>query len=150
MKYEFLCNDNVDKYIEYLQKALAEDPEQMWIEDVDAVEIVKRVNDSFYKNTKSILAIKDNQVVGRIEYHFYGCVQDGFKMAYVDYVYVLKDYRKQGIAKALFQRFEIDCKKNAINQYFLIRATNESANHFYGSFKDAQISEEPLLRKDIV
>lgn len=150
MKYEFLCNDNVDKYIEYLQKALAEDPEQMWIEDVNVVEIAKRINDPFYQRTKSILAIKDGRVVGRIEYHFYGCVQDGFRMAYVDYVYVLKDYRKQGIAKSLFQQFETDCKKNAINQYFLIRATSEYANHFYGSFKGAQISEEPLLRKDIV
>ncbi len=35
------------------------------------------------------LAMEDNQVMGRIEYHFYGCMQDGYRMSYVNWVYVL-------------------------------------------------------------
>ena len=150
MKFEFLTNNNIEKYIIYLKKALKEDPDQMWVNSVNEKDIIDRVNDSFYQNTKSILAILDDKVIGRIEYHFYGCVQDGFKMSYVDWVYVLKEHRNKGVAKALFREFEKDCRNNEINQYFLIRATNESANHFYNSFKEANISDEPMLRKDII
>lgn len=44
-------------------------------------------------------------VVGRIEYHFYGSMQNGFKMAYVDWGYVLKLYRHKGVAQMLFHKF---------------------------------------------
>ena len=134
MKFELLTNLNVDLYIEYLEKALVEDPDEMCIESVNKIEIRNRLNDSFYQNTKSILAIDNNKVIGRIEYHFYGCIQDGYKMAYVDWVYVLKEHRNKGVAKSLFAEFEKDCKQNKINQYFLIRANNENVKQFYNSF----------------
>lgn len=149
MKFEFLTNGNINSYIKYLKKALVEDPDQMWVDSINEKEIINRVNNPFYQNTKSILAMIDGKVIGRIEYHFYGCIQDGFKMAYVDWIYVLKEHRNKGVAKALFREFENDCRNNDIKQYFLIRATNEFANHFYNSFKEAKISDEPMLRKDI-
>ncbi|MBE5764262.1 MAG: GNAT family N-acetyltransferase [Clostridiales bacterium] len=149
MKTEFLSIVNVEKYISYLKQALIEEPEEMLIDCVDEDSIISRVKDKFYKQTKSILAILDDKVIGRIEYHFYGCIQDGFKMAYVDWVYVLRNYRKQGVAKALFNEFEKDCKNNKINQYFLIRATSESANSFYNSFQEVELKVSPTLRKDL-
>ena len=149
MRFELLTNTNTTLYIEYLKQALLEDPEQMWIDSIEEYEIIKRINDNFYQNTKSYLAIINNKVIGRIEYHFYGCIQDGFRMAYVDWVYVLKEYRNKGIAKSLFSVFEQDCKSNGINQYFLNRATSESANHFYNSFKEVELEESPTLRKNL-
>lgn len=149
MKTEFLSIVNVEKYISYLKQALIEEPEEMLIDCVEEDSIISRVKDKFYKQTKSILAILDDKVIGRIEYHFYGCIQDGFKMAYVDWVYVLRNYRKQGVAKALFNEFEKDCKNNKINQYFLIRATSESANSFYNSFQEVELKVSPTLRKDL-
>lgn len=149
MRYELLTNKNVSLYIDYLKQALTEEPDKMWVDSIQETEIIKRVNDQFYQNTKSILAILNDKVVGRIEYHFYGCLQDGFKMAYVDWVYVLREHRNKGIAKALFIEFEKDCKKNGIDQYFLIRATNEGANHFYNSFKDVELDVSPTLRKNL-
>ena len=149
MRFELLTSKNVGLYLEYLKQALLEDPEQMWINQIEEDKIINRLNDNFYQNTKSYLAIMNNKVVGRIEYHFYGCIQDGFKMAYVDWVYVLKEYRNKGIAKSLFSVFEQDCKDNGINQYFLIRATSESANHFYNSFKEVELEESLTLRKNL-
>lgn len=70
-------------------------------------------------------------------------------MAYVDWVYVLKEHRNKGVAKSLFSEFEKDCKKNKINQYFLIRATSENANYFYNSFKEVELEESPTLRKNL-
>ena len=147
MKFEILNQDNVDDYIAYLKIAMREEPDKMTAEKVDEQGIKNRISDPFYNRTTSILAKENGMVVGRIEYHFYGCMQDGYRMAYVDWVYVLKAYRHKGIAQKLFTEFERDCVQNNIYQYYLIRATNEEASRFYGHFADAQLEEAPLLRK---
>lgn len=145
-----LTSDNVEDYISYLKKALAEEPEMMCTEKVKEEEIRKSVNDPLFSKSTSMLAYKDGEIVGRIEYHFYGCIQDVFKMAYVNWLYVMKKYRHQGIARQLFAEFEKDCKNSGINQYFLLRAENEGAERFYRSFEDAELSNAPILRKDIL
>lgn len=149
MLYEFLSDTNIDRYISYLHKALEKEPDMLWIEQVDEAGIKARVTDPFYQNTKSILAMNGDDVVGRIEYHFYGCLQDGYRMAYVDWVYVLPTYRHKGIAQQLFKEFERDCANHSINQYYLIRATNLNADKFYHSFANAELDDEPVLRKNI-
>ena len=149
MTFEILCRDNVRDYIEYLRLAMREEPDMMVADAVDEDGIMRRITDPFYMRTTSILAREGGRIVGRIEYHFYGCIQDGHRMAYVDWVYVLPTHRHRGIAQGLFAEFEKECKKNGIDQYYLIRATNENADRFYGKFENAELSEAPLLRKDI-
>lgn len=146
--FEVLCEKNVDSYIRYLEKALREEPDKVWIEKVDPEAIRSRVQDSFYQNTTSILAMEGEETVGRIEYHFYGCLQDGYRMAYVDWVYVLREVRRQNIGRRLFKEFEKECRKYKINQYFLIMAESEEAVRFYESFS-AKIEKAPTLRKDL-
>lgn len=147
MIFEILDNDNVEDYIAYLKIAMSEEPDMMTAEKIDEQGIKSRISDPFFNRTTSILAKENGKVVGRIEYHFYGCMQDGYRMAYVDWVYVLKAYRHKGIAQELFGEFERDCVQNNINQYYLIRATNEEANRFYEHFEDVQLEETPFLRK---
>jgi len=53
------------------------------VEAVDREGLRRRVKDPFYQNTISILAMENDQVLGRIEYHFYGCMQDGYRMAFM-------------------------------------------------------------------
>ena len=149
MIYRKLGNDTVELYLEYLRHAIAVEPDEMWVECVDEDGIRQRINDPFYSGTTSILAIEDGKAVGRIEYHFYGCIQDGYRMAYVDWVYVLPEYRSRGIARGLFAEFERECAGHRIDQYFLIRSENESAARFYGRFPGAELSSEPVLRKNI-
>lgn len=147
MEFKKLTSDTVDSYIEYLKRAMREEPDMMTAESVDEDGIKARINDAFYQRTPSILAIHNGQVVGRIEYHFYGCLQDGYRMAYVDFLYVLKEFRHRGTAQGLFQEFEKDCRENGIDQYYLIRAENQNANSFYHSFQDVELSQEPILRR---
>lgn len=147
MVFEFLNPGNVDGYIAYLKKAMLEEPEKMTAESLDEGGIRERLGDPFYQHTKSILARENDLVVGRIEYHFYGCMQDGYRMAYVDWVYVLREYRHRGIAQQLFRELEKDCARNQIFQYYLIRATNKEAESFYGRFQNAKLSSEPFLRR---
>ena len=145
MVFEILNKDNVNEYIDYLKIAMSEEPDLMFADAVDEEGIKSRVADSFFNKTTSILAKINGHVVGRIEYHFYGCLQDGYRMAYVDWVYVLKSYRHQGIAQKLFAEFEKDCVKNNINQFYLIRAKNEEADRFYSHFTDVELIDSPIL-----
>lgn len=147
MTFEILNQDNVEDYIAYLRIAMSEEPDRMTAEKIDERGIKSRISDSFFNRTTSILARENSTIVGRIEYHFYGCMQDGCKMAYVDWVYVLKSHRHKGIAQRLFHEFERDCTQNNINQYYLIRATNEEASRFYKNFEDVELNEAPVLRK---
>ena len=147
MIFEKLSRDNIDEYIDYLKIAMSQEPDLMVADVVDEEGIKSRLADPFYNKTTSILVKVDGKVVGRIEYHFYGCVQDGHRMAYVDWVYILKAYRHQGIAQKLFAEFEKDCVRNNINQYYLIRAKNDEADRFYSHFADVELSDSPILRK---
>ena len=149
LRIEKLDESNVEKYINYLHKAMALEPQMMTAEKVDEEGIRERVKDAFYAKTTSLLAIEGDEVVGRIEYHFYGCLQDGYRMAYVDWVYVLPEARHKGVAQALFRQMREDCERNGINQYYLIRATNPEADRFYHAFEDAELQEVPLLRKTL-
>lgn len=147
MLFERLSQDNIEEYISYLKIAMKEHPDRMTAEEIDEQGLKVRIADPFFNRTVSILAKENGQVVGRIEYHFYGCMQDGYRMAYVDWVYVLKAYRHKGIAQMLFAELEKDCVRNQIDQYYLIRATNEEADRFYKNFEMAELSQVPVLRK---
>lgn len=129
---------------------MSEEPEEMTADFLDESGIRERFKDPFYQHTKSILAIDNGFVVGRIEYHFYGCLQNGYRMAYVDWIYVLRDCRHRGVAQQLFKEMERDCAENNIFQYYLIRATNKNADSFYHQFRDAKLSCEPFLRKFLI
>ena len=48
------------------------EPEMMHVEAVDREGLRRRVKDPFYQNTTFILAMENDRVLGRIEYHFYG------------------------------------------------------------------------------
>lgn len=150
MKFEFLKEHNVEKYIDYLITAFEESPEEMVAERLDAEQIRKRVRDDFYRRTFSILALDGENVIGQIEYHFYGCIQDGAKMAYVDWIHVLKSHRRRGTATALFKEFESECLKNGINQYYLIQSESEEASSFYGTFAGSFSSRSLILRKFLI
>ncbi len=147
MKFERLSSKNVEPYLSYLKQAMKEEPNMMTADMVDEDGIRQRIADPFYQNTTSILAIEEDKVLGRIEYHFYGCMQDGYRMAYVDWVYVLPQARHKGVAQQLFQQMEEDCRAHNIDQYYLIRAENDNAQHFYDRFEGAETKAVPLLRK---
>ena len=81
MYFGRLNEQNVEQYIDYLKLAMQQEPDMMTVEEIDEEGIRTRLRDSFYEKSTSILAMENNQVAGRIEYHFYGCIQDGYRMA---------------------------------------------------------------------
>ena len=77
MNIQFLCKENVKDYISYLSEAIETDVDNMHIDSITEEDFLKRIEDPFYMNTKSLLAFEDGKIIGRLEYHFYGCFQDG-------------------------------------------------------------------------
>lgn len=154
VSYCDLNSGNIELYLAYLREAFTEEPQEMTAEAIDEEGIRRRIQDPFYQNTKSILALENEdgaeRVVGRLEYHFYGCLQDGYRMAYVDWVYVLPKFRHRGIAQGLFRFFEGECCKHDIDQFYLIRSEKKEADRFYRAFAGASLSMEPFLRKEII
>ncbi len=148
MKIVFLTEEYLEPYVDYCREALSSDEsEDLVFDHVCEEEVVKFLTDPFYQNTKNLLAVENGKVIGQLEYHFYGVLADHYRMAYVDWIHTLKSYRKQGVARALFARFEEECCKQRINQYYLIQA--ENAKGFYDKFGEASSSTELILRKNI-
>lgn len=148
-KFEKLNKDNFKSYLDYLKIAVKLEPELMCSTEINEKELYARLDDELNKETTLLLAILDDVVIGRIEYHFYACFQDGFRICYVDWLYVLPKYRKQHIAKKLFEEMRKDCIENNIDEIRLIRATNKNANDFYNSFEDTNLSEVPFFRINV-
>ncbi len=149
MKIKKLTIDNVKDYIDYLSTAILAEPDMMTTDFVDEETIIKALSSNSNELCKSLLAYEDNKVVGRLEYHFYTCIQDNYKMCYVNWIYTLPDYRHRGVAQSLFRELEKICLENNINQYFLIQADNEDAARFYGSFKESSSTNCMILRKTV-
>ena len=110
MYFERLNEQNVEHYIAYLKLAMQQEPDMMTVDEIDEEGIRTRLRDSFYEKSASILAMENNQVVGRIEYHFYGCIQGGYRMAYVNWVYVLPEYRHSALPGSCLQSLKKTAK----------------------------------------
>lgn len=147
MEYTFekLNKNNFSKYFDYLLLATRLEPELMYSSDINEEELYKRLDDELAKRSTSILAMYEDKVVGRIEYHFYSCFQDGYRICYVDWLYVLPKNRKKGIAKKLFNQVTKDCISHNVDEIRLIRATNKNANDFYDSFQSAKLCDLPFF-----
>ena len=148
MEFVFLTEEYVQPYLDFCREALETDePENLVFDHVSEEEVRRFLTEPFYQNTKNILAVEHGKVVAQLEYHFYGVIADNYRMAYVDWVYTLKSHRKQGIAKELFRRFEEECRKHDINQYYLIQS--KEAEAFYGRFEGGSVSADHIRRKNI-
>ena len=77
MTIKKLSTEDLDAYIAYLKCAIKESPDMMWTDSVDEKALRERLSDPFFQNTTSLVALEGEQIIGRIEYHFYGCLQDG-------------------------------------------------------------------------
>ncbi|MGX7108308.1 GNAT family N-acetyltransferase [Facklamia miroungae] len=144
-----LSKENVEDFIIYLKKAFAIEPDRMTTDHIDEETIIKAVSSNPNELSRSLLAYEDDQIVGRLEFHSYLCIQDAYRMAYVNWVYTLPAYRHRGVAQSLFKAFEKICLQEEINQYFLIQADNQAASRFYKAFEQATSSKEIILRKTI-
>lgn len=90
-----------------------------------------KIEDSNFNDV--ILCIENNKVIGRVDLMCEYSYMDFYSVGYVDWVYVLKSYRRSGIARMLFSEAEKVFKEKNVGEYYLFVATNEEAQGFYES-----------------
>lgn len=147
MEIKILSNANLEDYFTYLEEAVKTGKDEIIADSLNREAVIGRMEDSFFASKRSLMAYENGLVLGRIEYHFYGCLEDGCKMAYVDWVHTLKAHRGKGVARLRFRAFEEDCVNNNIDEYYLLGAENAQAKRFCDAFEKASTKQAKVLRK---
>ena len=121
------------------EKQLREE-ENFWGWEIDDA-YIKSVTDSFrdprFVNSLSLLAYVGDKVVGRIDAVRIPSHFDGSVKAYLDWICVLKSARHKGVAQALMNELRNRLKAEGIDTLIALTASNEEAQRFYKSVRDA-------------
>lgn len=152
MRIEFLCEDNIDKLVDFELEARMTEPE-IFLGEFNGEEYKAKISKSLiekeFLNTKVLIAYNEEKVIGRIDLMILASLMDGGKRGYVDWIYVLKEYRHNKVAQELFKKGEEYLKSVGVNDYFLIVARNHESQSFYHSFNNCNIETSEILNRDL-
>ena len=155
MNAVMLTSENIgmiDKLVKFEQEARISEPD-VFLEDFDPVSFKNKTlaalkNPMFDSSRCMFCYNKDNRIIGRMDFSIVSSLSFGGNLqVYVDWVYVLKEYRHQGAAQFLFSQMETYIKSIGIPEYFLFTAENKEAQNFYHSVEGAEIKICETLRK---
>ena len=154
MKIQFLSPDNIDIIVRLEQDARDTEPD-IFLEDFDAgkfkEETENALGNPLFASARCMMCVNDEgRAVGRIDFAMVTSFAfGGNTQVYVDWVYVLKEYRHKGIAQFLFAQMADYIKGLGIDEYFLLTAENDEAQRFYRSVDGAEIRNCEVLRKNL-
>jgi len=153
MVIELLSLENLDKLVEFEKMARVSEPDTF----LDELDSEKFRNETFtalqnlnYSSARCMLCLDDTDgnIIGRLDFSILSSFAFGGDLrAYIDWVYVLKDYRHKGVARFLFKHMEEHLTLLGINEYFLIAAENQEAQSFYHSINDSRIQKQDILTR---
>ena len=98
-----------------------------------------------HKTSVSFLAYVDDKAVGRIDASLISSHFDGSVKAYLDWIYVLKSHRHNGVAQTLMEHLRVVLKEQ-YNVSILIGliASNKDAQSFYRNLHNSLIRDEGI------
>ena len=155
MKIQILTTKNIDLLIGLEQDARISEPE-IFTEAFDTDKVRQTTSTALanpdFTSARCIMCINDtDRAVGRIDFAILPSFSFGGNVqAYVDWVYVLKEYRHKGIAQFLFTQMGEYLKGLGIHEYFLHMANNSDAQRFYRSLSGAVIESCDVLRMRVM
>ena len=144
--------DIVDMLVNFEQEARISESD-VFVEDFDAdrfkAETLAALNNPIFASSRCMLCInEENKIIGRIDFSIVSSFSFGGNLqVYVDWIYVLKEFRHQGIAQLLLSNMEEYIKSIGILEYFLLTAENSEAQSFYHNVESAEIKNSEILRK---
>jgi len=147
-----LTASNVGLLAEFERKARVSEPD-IFLSEFDEDSFLSQtlgvLDNPLYASAKCLMCADEKLgVIGRLDFSVLPSFAFGGSLrVYVDWVYVLKEYRHRGVAQFLFEAMENDLKAIGIGEYFLIMAENDEAQSFYRGFKGAEINKHDLLTK---
>lgn len=129
------------------ERALRRD-EDFWgweIDDAYIASVTASFQDPRFRDSLSLLAYEDGQVVGRIDSTLICSHFDGSTKAYLDWICVLKSHRHKGVAQALMTALRKTLKEDrGVDTLIGIIAANPEAQRFYRSLPNALIRDEGI------
>ena len=139
--------EDIQKVIEFEYELRKQEPDTYYWEPDD--NYVKQLEESFsderFNTAVSLVAYKDDRVVGRIDASLISSRSDASCFsAYLDWICVLKNERHNKVAQALLDGLRKELKKQDVGLLIALMANNEEAQRFYRSLPNAEIRDEGI------
>ena len=138
-----LCNFEIQARLTEPGVLVAEFAEERYAKFLESLQL----NTS--RSNAILIAADGNHVVGRCDVAILISTMDGILTGYIDWIYVLKPSRCQGIASRLLLAAEQFFRDEGVKRYYLFTADNEEAQAFYHrntslSFTRREVAEKVL------
>lgn len=136
--------EDIQKVIEFEQELRKQEPNTYYWEPDE--NYVKQLEESFsderFNTAVSLVAYKNEQVVGRIDASIISSRSDaGCFSAYLDWICVLKSERHNKVAQALLGGLRKELKKQGVGLLIALMANNDEAQRFYRNVENASIHD---------
>ncbi len=136
--------EDIQKVIEFEYELRKQEPDTYYWEPDD--NYVKQLEESFsderFNTAVSLVAYKDDRVVGRIDASLISSRSDASCFsAYLDWICVLKNERHNKVAQALLDGLRKELKKQDVGLLIALMANNEEAQRFYNNVENASIHD---------
>jgi len=136
--------EDIESVIAFEEELRRQEPDTYFWEPDEAYR--KQLEDSFedprFNTALSFIAVKDDQVIGRIDASLISSRSDACcYSAYLDWICVLKSERHQKVAQDLLTRLREECRKQGAGILIALMANNHEAQHFYRNVEDAEIHD---------
>ena len=99
---------------------------------------------ALFASSISLVALKEGQIVGRIDAALIPSHFDGSVKAYLDWICVLKSWRHRGVAQGLMQVLRAQLHEKGVDTLVGLIAANEEAQRFYRGMQGAMIRDEGI------
>lgn len=143
---EVFTEDRIEDVLVY-ERELREQEKDTYFWEIDEQYITNVKNsfkDSrFAENAITLLAYKENRVIGRIDASLICSRFDGtISAAYLDWISVLKNERHAGVAQSMMAELRKVLKEKGLEALLAVVAGNGEANKFYHSLDNTKIQDE--------
>ena len=150
MKIEKYTKEHIDAVLDFERELRRQEPDTYyWEIDEAYISNVKNSfsDERFINSAVSLLAYKNNKVIGRIDAsivftHFDGTVYE----AYLNWICVLKEERHHGVAQLLLQSLKDVFKEKNIDTLVILTAGNEEATKFYDTCENIEFCRGAMVR----
>ena len=141
---KMLEKEDVQKVITFEYELRRQEPDTYYWEPDETYkrQLEMSFDDERFNTAMSFIAMKENQVIGRIDASVLASRSDASCCsAYLDWICVLKSERHNKVAQALLSKLRSECKARGIGVLIALMASNEEAQSFYHRVEDASIHD---------
>ena len=143
-KIKKLEKEDVQKVIAFEWELRRQEPDTYyWEPDLTyEKQLEQSFDDPRFQTALSFIALKDDQVIGRIDASLISSRSDASCFsAYLDWICVLKNERHHKVAQALLKALRAECKEQGAGLLIALMANNEEAQSFYKNVEDASMHD---------